>query len=99
MYLPKSQYKLKQASPGKFVYELTGKDFLGGDYLHLSDGTMFAGNQIHRIQLRTKIIPKIPDKKDNTYILQYEKNERYYNVLSKGAKISKKQDDLEPIDD
>jgi len=97
MYLPKSQYKLKQASKGQFIYEISGKDFLGGDYLHLSDGTMFATNASHKANMKNKIIPKFGEKKDNTYILQYETNERYYNVLPKGAKISKKQDDLEPI--
>ena len=97
MYLPKSQYKLKQASKGQFIYEISGKDFLGGDYLHLSDGTMFATNASHKATMKNKIIPKFEEKKDNTYILQHETNERYYNILPKGAKISKKQDDLEPI--
>jgi len=97
MYLPKSQYKLKQASKGKFIYEVSGKNFLGGDYLHLSDDTMFATNTLHKATMKNKIIPKIPEKKDNTYRLQYETNERYYNSLSKGTKIFKKQDELESI--
>lgn len=97
MYLPKSKYKIKQASKGKFIYEISGKDFLGGDYLSLSDGTMFAGNIVHKMTMQNKLISKSLDKKDNTYNLQYEKHERYYNALSKGVKISKKQDELEPV--
>ena len=96
MYLPKSKYSLKQASKGKFIYEYTGKDF-EGQYLHLSDGTMFAGNQIHQISNEDRIIPKIKEKKDNTYILGNEKDARYYNFTKKGKKLSKKQDKLEPI--
>ncbi len=96
MYLPKSKYSLKQASKGKFVYAYTGKPF-EGTYLHLSDGNMFAGNQIHQISNEDRIIPKIQEKKDNTYILNKEPDSRYYNFTKKGKKVSKEQDKLEPI--
>ena len=96
MYLPKSKYSIKQASKGKFIYQVSKKAF-EGEYILLSDGDMFAGNQTLNIKGDTKIIPITKEKKDNTYILHNERNNNYFNNLLKTKRISKFQDNLTPI--
>lgn len=96
MYLPKSKYSIKQASKGKFIYQISKKAF-EGEYILLSDGDMFAGNQTFNIKSDTKIIPIIKEKKDNTYILHNERNNNYFNSLLKTKEISKYQDNLTPL--
>ena len=96
MYLPKSKYSIKQASKGKFIYQISKKAF-EGEYILLSDGDMFAGNKTLNIKGDTKIIPITKEKKDNTYILHNERNNNYFNNLLKTKRISKFQDNLTPI--
>ena len=96
MYLPKSKYSIKQASKGKFIYLVSKKDF-EGEYILLSNGTMFAGNQTLNIKGDTRIIPRLKEKKDNTYILHNDLNNVYFNNLLNSKKISKDQDNLNPL--
>ena len=96
MYLPKSKYSIKQASKGEFIYLISKKAF-EGEYILLSNGTMFAGNQTLNIKGDTKIIPILKEKKDNTYILHNDINNIYFNLLPKAKKISKFQDNLNPL--
>lgn len=96
MYLPKSKYSIKQASKGKFIYLVSKKDF-EGEYILLSNGTMFAGNQTLNIKGDTRIIPRLKGKKDNTYILHNDLNNVYFNNLLNSKKISKDQDNLNPL--
>ena len=56
MYYPKSKYKVKQASAGKFIYETSGRDFEGGSYMEFSDGAMYRGTQTHLINANDKIV-------------------------------------------
>lgn len=96
MYLPKSKYSIKQASKGKFIYLVSKKAF-EGEYILLSDGTTFAGNQTLNIKGDTQIIPITKEKKDNTYILHNERNNNYFNNLPLTKTISKFQDNLTPL--
>ena len=96
MYLPKSKYSIKQASKGKFIYQISKKAF-EGEYILLSDGDMFAGNKTLNIKGDTKIIPITKEKKDNTYILHNERNNNYFNNLPLTKTISKFQDNLTPL--
>lgn len=96
MYLPKSKYSIKQASKGKFIYLVSKKAF-EGEYILLSDGTTFAGNQTLNIKGDTRIIPLLKKKIDNTYILHNERNNNYFNSLLNSKKISKFQDNLNPL--
>ena len=80
MYLPKSKYSIKQASKGKFIYQVSKKAF-EGEYILLSDGNMFAGNQTHNIKVSSKIIPITKEKKDNTYILHKDGKNIWFNQI------------------
>ena len=47
-YFPKSTVKVKEASPGNFVYKLTRKPF-SGKYIHTSDNKFYAGSNTSRL--------------------------------------------------
>lgn len=94
-YLPKSQFTHKTAGEGEFVYKSDKKPFIG-PYCELSSGEYREGKGID--SLGDYIIPKVSDKKDNTYIIGASLLDSNVNQYSKiKEKTYKEQNNFEPI--
>ncbi len=80
------------------MYSQTRKEYTG-PYIILSDGVLFAGNDINKVTARDIIIPIQEDKKDNTYVIMDESkiggSVPLYSLLNPNR--FKEQDNYQPI--
>ena len=84
-YLPKNKYKVLYTNGETYKLKKTGKSYKG-EYIKLTDGRLFAGNDPNDLQ--GKLIPILNLKNQN--ILSNSVNNRIYQILDK--KRATKQD-------
>lgn len=89
-YLPKSSYRIQYTNGGEYILNSTKQDYIG-KYILLSNGKVFAGDDIQNIQGTLTPVLNLETKN----VLKFIKNNRIYSILR--PKLAAKADSYQSI--